>query len=345
MDSIIGLDVGIKACEVCGINEIGAVLRRMSASTSASKLIEAIMKFPEPRIVVVEESTPAQWIADILRPYARVVVVDARHNRLISEAMTKSDRLDAQRLAELYRVKAVREVYHPSDSNQVEYKRMVQQYEDLTREVVVTKNRIHAIYRQYGCVPKSKHVFHPKLRGDMLKMLPEEGQQRAGRWYEVLDKMAEMQKATLKKIVKTSQGMDVYRRLMTIPGMGPVSASTFIGHLQTPERFQRAKQVWSYSRLGIVERDSSGKRLVRPHLSRQGIGRLKSATRRVFETALRKEGGLNGIAGYYLRCRKRGVEPIHARLTTQRKILTVVWTLWKKKEVFDPKKLLMNERV
>lgn len=343
MGSIIGLDVGIQTCDVCGINESGSVVRRCKAATRVDTLIGAVTKFSEPRVAVFEESSQAQWMADILRPHAKVVVVDARHNRLISEATTKSDPLDAHRLAELYRLGAVREVYHSADAKQVEYKRLVQQYEDLTREVIKAKNKIKAIYRQYGCRPRSTEVFHQERRDETIRCLPEPGQQRTNRWYAILDKLVEVQQETRKGIMKCSIPMEEYQRLRGIPGVGPITASEFIAYLQTPERFRHPNQVWAYARLAVIDRSSAGKKLGRPHLSPQGNGVLKAATQRVFMGAMMKSRGLNAIAEYYLRCRQRGMNPVHARLTTQRKILTIVWTIWRKREAFDPRKIL--ERV
>jgi transposase len=324
---------------------MGSVLRRLKISTDATAMIDAVSKFPEPRVVVVEESSQAQWAADVLRPYAKVAVVDARHNRLISEATTKSDPLDAHRLAELYRLGGVREVYHSSDAQRVEFKRSVQQYEDLTYQIVDTKNRIRAVFRQYGISNLSKEIYHPKKRTVWLERLPEAGRMRLMRWYEVMDKLMEVRQETLTGIAAASKSMEEIRLLRGIPGLGPVTAFEFVAYVQTPERFRRPNQLWSYSRLAVVDRNSAGKPLGRQHLSNQGVGILKAASRRVFQTALRKNKGLNPIAAYYMRCRQRGMDAVHARLTTQRKILTTAWAIWKKKEAFDPKKLLISERV
>ena len=52
---------------------------------------------------------------------------------------------------------------------------------------------------------------------------------------------------------------EVVRRLCTAPGIGPVTAATFVATLDTAERFERAHQVEAY--LGLVPREmSSGER-------------------------------------------------------------------------------------
>jgi hypothetical protein len=62
--------------------------------------------------ITFEEGTWAAWLYDLLKPYVtNIVVCDPRRNALLHEG-SKSDRIDARKLAELLRSNLLRSVYH-----------------------------------------------------------------------------------------------------------------------------------------------------------------------------------------------------------------------------------------
>jgi hypothetical protein len=62
--------------------------------------------------VAFEEGTQAQWLHDLLQPYAeRVIVCNVRGR---SETTNKSDRIDADWLSEMLRVGSIKAVHHGS---------------------------------------------------------------------------------------------------------------------------------------------------------------------------------------------------------------------------------------
>ena len=63
-------------------------------------------------------------------------------------------------------------------------------------------------------------------------------------------------------------------RLMTHPGVGPLTALAFVLIIGTPGRFHRGKQIGSY--LGLIPKeDSSGGRQRLGHISKQGNALLR----------------------------------------------------------------------
>jgi transposase len=65
-----------------------------------------------------------------------------------------------------------------------------------------------------------------------------------------------------------------HQRLMTVPGVGPVTAVAFIATLDDPKRFHGPKQVRAY--LGLVPREhSSGEKALRGRITKQGSGRMR----------------------------------------------------------------------
>lgn len=345
--TIIGLEGHLRVCDLCGLRPDGILVRRFrSLPTTIEALGKAIGVYPRPRVVVLEESTMAQWFVEWLTPLAdRVVVADPRLNRLISEADAKADPIDAYKLAELYRIGSIREVFHTLDSARVAFRRGVQQYEDIVREAVKMKNRIRKTFNQYGLDPSALVIYNARRRDEALAGMPEEAVQRLQTWYAVLDALLAARKAAMDRMRKMGKKNEEVSRFQEVPGIGLITACQFSAYIQSPERFRNKSKLCGYARLGVVDRSSAGQPLGRRHLSMRGLGVLKSATRRAFIGAMKQNGGRNAIAQYYRELCRRSHNPIHARLTTQRRILIAVWTMWKKKEAFDPGRFMNRSGV
>jgi transposase len=161
-------------------------------------------------------------------------------------------------------------------------------------------------------------------------------------WVVRVDEMTSGRKESLGRIKTLSSNFPEVSLFQTIPGMGILTAAQFSAYLQTPDRFATKSHLFGYGRLAVVDRSSAGTPIGRRRLSRRGLGVLKAATRRVFDSSLRKNKGKNAVAQYYFQLLARLNNHVHARLTTQRRILELVWTMWKRKEAFDPDRFLKN---
>src|SRR3989441_11145823 len=102
--------------------------------------------------VTFEEGTQAHWLYEVVRPLVtEVVVCDPRHNKLMQSG-NKSDRVDAQKLAELLRLGSLQAVYH-GDNGVRALKELVRSYDCLVSDTTRVMNRLKAIYRgrAIGC--------------------------------------------------------------------------------------------------------------------------------------------------------------------------------------------------
>mgnify|MGYP001604736805 CR=1 FL=1 len=160
---IIGLDAHSRICEACVTNMTGAVIEPVGFQTTAYNLIKLAHRFPA-AVFVLEESTMAQWFVETLSPHAAdVFVSEPKQNKWITSGM-KSDRLDAFKLATMYRLGSLRRVYHSLDHGMVEFKRAVQYRDFLVRQGTRLKNWIKAKFRECGVVPKGDRVYKHGVR-------------------------------------------------------------------------------------------------------------------------------------------------------------------------------------
>ena len=152
--------------------------------------------------------------------------------------------------------------------------------------------------------------------------------------YRLLDFLVRERDEARSRTKALSRKMAIIKELNTLPGYGPILSSRFVAYVQTPHRFRSESELFNYSRLAVVDRSSDGKPLGYKRLDRSGNGSLKDVSRKAFDAAMRCKGD-NYFKRFYRQSCARTKNPMHARLNTQRKILSVALTLWKKGIAYD----------
>jgi hypothetical protein len=91
-----------------------------------------------------------------------------------------------------------------------------------------------------------------------------------------------------------------------------------------------------YARLSITDRSSDGKPLGYQRLDRRGHRELKTLSYHAWRTACKSTTRDNAVQRFHRASLARTHNVRHARLNTQRKLLTAMWCLWLRREPFDP---------
>jgi Transposase len=108
----IGLDVHKEAIVIAVLNDNGKLVMETVIETKASSILQFLHGLRGELHVTLEEGTWAAWLYDLLQPQVQqVLVCDPRRNALLKEG-SKSDKVDARKLAELLRAGLLRPVYH-----------------------------------------------------------------------------------------------------------------------------------------------------------------------------------------------------------------------------------------
>jgi hypothetical protein len=108
----IGMDVHKEAIVIAVLNGSGKLVMESIVETKASSILQFIHGLQGELHVTWEEGTWASWLYDLLRPQVHeVLVCDPRRNALLKEG-SKSDKVDARKLADLLRTGMLRPVYH-----------------------------------------------------------------------------------------------------------------------------------------------------------------------------------------------------------------------------------------
>ena len=114
MDSIkyIGMDVHKESISIAVMNGTGKLVMESIIETRAITVVQFIQGLRGDLYVTLEEGTWVAWLYDLLKPHVtKVVVCNPRKNALLKEG-SKSDKIDARKLADLLRGGFLRPVYH-----------------------------------------------------------------------------------------------------------------------------------------------------------------------------------------------------------------------------------------
>ena len=102
---------------VCAVhNPAGKCIARSIIETRAETVRDFLRGLSGTLHVTFEEGTQAHWLYDLVRPLvAELVVCNPRRNHLLKEG-SKSDKVDASKLAELLRAGLLKPIYHGAPS-------------------------------------------------------------------------------------------------------------------------------------------------------------------------------------------------------------------------------------
>jgi hypothetical protein len=151
MDSVkyIGMDVHKEAISIAVLNTSGKLVMECVIETKTITILPFIQGLRGSLHITFEEGTWAAWLYDLLKPHVtKIVVCDPRRNALLKEG-SKSDRIDARKLAELLRGNQLKPVYHGEHGVRT-LKELVRSYLTISKDLARVMTRVKALYRSWA---------------------------------------------------------------------------------------------------------------------------------------------------------------------------------------------------
>lgn len=346
MDSVkyIGMDVHKEAISIAVLNSSGRLVMESVIETKAITILQFVHGLRGSLHVTLEEGTWAAWLYDLLKPHVtKIVVCNPRRNALLKEG-SKSDRIDARKLAELLRSNLLRPVYHGEQGVRT-LKELARSYLTISKDLGRVMSRLKAIYRSWGIPCTGKQVYALRDRSEWLGKITEAGvRRRAEFYYQQLDALRPLRQQVRQELLGEARKHGASKLLRGIPSIGPIRAALLIALIQTPHRFRTKRQLWSYSGFGIETHSSAEHRSVDGQLQRskkqtsiRGLNRnhnhdLKNLFKSAATIAAAKAGPFQE---FYAALVAKGIKPEMARLTLARKIAAITLIVWKKGVRFD----------
>ena len=123
-------------------------------------------------------------------------------------------------------------------------------------------------------------------------------------------------------------------RILAIKGVGLKTLAVLLAETNGFATFENQGQLVSYSGYDIVE-NQSGKRAGKTRMSKKGNAHIRRAMHLPAFGAVRwKEPA---FAALYDRLIARGKTKMQAYVAVQRKLLILIWALWRKDEAYNPR--------
>jgi transposase len=224
----------------------------------------------KPVRTVLESTTNSRAIQRMLMEYGRAAgldltaeVLNARKIRIIAESVCKCDRLDAKVLSELARSNLKLPVCYMPDDDEFALREHLRARSDLVRMRTMLKNRVHAVLHRRGILAPTADMFTKAGRAFLAQLdLDEAGRTILDRYLETIDQIhrtVDESTASLKALQRQPRWSKSAALLMTMPGIGLITAMTILAELGNLKRFRSRAAVANYAGLVPIVRDSNQK--------------------------------------------------------------------------------------
>lgn len=333
----LAMDLHAKNCTLGQMDDDGSFLGNIEFPTSENNIIDGLKSIKaKEKYLAIEAGTLTYWAAQVANPFvSQVIVCDPRENALIYKSPYKKDKVDTRKLCRLLRLGELNHVYQPENDDRAIFKAAAQHYIDLRNQLIRLKQKVKAMYRHWGVINVFTDAVYSNSGRDkylgQVKHLPVRNQLL--RLYYLMDQTEAMRKSALKSMKQLGRKYAEIREFKKIPGIADISAHVFDAFIQTPHRFAKKNRLWKYCRLSVTDRSSDGKPLGFQRIDPSGIGELKALSYRAFMATMKSD---NEVKRFYLDSLRRTHSRKHARLNTQRKILSVMYSIWKKGAAYRP---------
>jgi transposase len=272
-----GLDVSDKTTHICVVDVEGKVLRRDVVASDPEVLAMWLARHcPELGRVVLETGTLSTFLYHGLAERGVAVeCICARHAKgVLSARVNKSDVHDAEGLAQIARTGWFKRVHMKASATHLDRAALRIRVQLLTARTAMA-NQLRGLLKLFGLRMGTART--PGRRAERLAALYTQRPDLKALFAPLIACMEaiEAQLRASNRLLQERAGTDpVCARLMTVPGVGPITALTYTATIEDPRRFARGEDVGAYAGL-VPRRSQSGERDTNGHISKAGDPMLR----------------------------------------------------------------------
>ena len=327
MDYFAGLDVSVKDTSVCIVDGEGRIVREGKVASEPEALL-AMLKNPAYHFkrIGLEAGPLSQWLYGALAEAALpVVCVETRHMQAVLKAqINKTDRNDARGIAQMMRVGLYRPVHVKTLRGQ-KLRMLLTHRKLLQSKAIAIENDLRGTLRNFGLKVGMVGTvkFEARIK-ELVENLPDLA--------ELVEPLLIVRRALRQQIVILHRRLlaivrddEVCRRLMTVPGVGPVVALTYRATVDIAARFRKSKAVGAVfgltcSKYQSGEVDWSGR------ISRCGDGMMRVMLYEAAQSMLRSKKWCWLKAWAMQIARRRGMKK--AIVALARRLAVIMHRIW-----------------
>jgi len=225
---------------------------------------------------------------------------------------TITDKSSAAAIAD-YGVKNKSELWKKPDNVIYRVRNLMREKNQLSEDSVITKNRLHAEQTSINCSEKTVARMNQRLQ--MIEK-----------------QIKEIFKEAAEIIKENKEIQEKISKICTIPGVGLNTALSVVGETFGFSLVKNSRQLVSYAGLDIRVKDSGISVKSKPRISKRGNKNIRKALYFPAISAARYNPNLTAL---YARLVGRHGIKMKASVALQRKILVLIYTIWKTGKPFD----------
>lgn len=332
----VGLDVSHKSTHICVVDKDRRTVWRGVCDTHPEMIADRLQAWKkEVELVGLETGSLTPWLYHgMKRQGLPVVAMDARRAAdAVKARVEKTDKADARALAEMLASGWYTAVHVKSEESH-RVKALLGARDRLVCLKRQLFGQIRGLLKPFGIKVQARSGskrFDAAVRASCNK----DDVLYAG-IAALLDALAaiESQVAALdKQVRRIVQRSKACWSLMSVPGVGPITALSFMATIEDPRRFKRNRDVGAY--LGLTpKRYQSGDRDITGGISRQGDHMTRHYLYEAANCLMTTVRGRSSLKSWGLKLMKR-VGPKKARTALARKLAAVLIRLWKDESHFE----------
>ena len=334
MEEYIGLDVSMKETAI-SIRRDGKRIWRGKCASDPPVIASLLRKHaPSAKRVIFETGPLSVWFYHALCAEGLpAICIDARHAKAaLDMAANKTDANDADGLAHLAEVGFYREVRVKGFDSMLT-RTLVSARTRLVRITTELSNQIRGLMKTFGLVVPagkgSKFDEHVRALLDDQKDLAAIVLPVLEAWRSMRLRAAELGR----QLIANARKSEACQLLMSIPGVGTVTATSFTTAIEDPNNFKKSRSVGAW--LGLTTRRyQSGQVDYDGHISRRGDRHVRSLLYEAATVILTRSSAESGLRTWGLALKERlGFK--RAAVAVARKLAVTMHAMLRSGEMFD----------
>lgn len=335
MNTYVGLDVSLKNTSVCVVDQDGSIVSEGSVVSDPDAIATYVQdKAPEIHRVGLESGPTSIWLwRELAKRDLPVICIDARHAKAaLSMQINKSDRNDAAGIARIMQAGWYREVQIKSPRSDAA-RALLNSRALLVKIKRDLENQIRGLLKCSGLVigRATGGAFTQKANALV------ESDPALSEFVEPLLGVRDSVQGQLvmldRRVRQLAQSLPQTRAFMTVPGVGPITALSFMAAIDDPTRFKRARNVGAY--LGLTPRRyASGEVDWQGRISKCGDAMTRTYLFEAAGVLLMRVKRWCALKAWGLRIAKRsGMKK--ARIAVARKLAVILLRMWRDETEFQ----------
>jgi len=328
MELYVGLDVSLKETSICVMDRDGAIVTEGTVLSEPKAIADYLSAEAPSAVRIGLESGPTStWLWHELKARSLpVICIDARHAKAaLAMQINKTDRNDAIGIARIMQTGWFREVQVKRLSCH-EVRAAINSRALLVKMKRDVENQMRGLLKNFGLIigKVGRSAFPIRVKELLTKrpILEKAILPLLGLREHLKEEISEFDRMLL----KITRDNDAARRLTTVPGVGPITALTFISAIDDPVRFRRSRSVGAY--IGLTPRRYASGEIDRTgRISKCGDAMLRCYLFEAAGVLLTRVPKWSPIKAWGVRLVKR-IGFKKAKIAVARKLAVIMHRMW-----------------